>query len=169
MADRDLREFFKSAPLAIKARLLVIGALAIAVILTSSLMIVEIWKASVKFRGPHSADETPRAVAAVEPYSITYELRGLSLSLSDKSGMRSGHAQFNLVFDLPSAEAKRWCELNRAQMVHVILEEGARFSLEDFDSPRGYELFKKNLQEAFSKKFKEHAPRSVLLKDFSSH
>lgn len=162
-----LRQFFRSAPYTIKLRLMVVGLLAVAVVLTSSLMILEVWKAHARFRPVPKAH--PQRMVASEPFSQTYELRKVSLSLSDRSGRRSGYAQFTLVLDLPSPEARRWCELNRAQMIHVILEQGARFQLEDFDTPRGYELLKEALHSAFKERFAQHAPREILLKDFTSH
>ena len=167
--NTSLIQFFKSAPALIKARLVVIGLLAISVVATSGVVIGEIWKAQAKFRSFVPHQEPKRAVASTEPFSISYELRNVSLSLTDRNNRRSGYAQFTLVFDLPSPEARRWCELNRAQMIHTLLEEGAKFHLEDFDSPRGYELLKRSLTEAFENRFKEHAPRAILIKDFTTH
>jgi len=163
-------QFFKQATVPVKLRLGVIGLLAFSVVLTSSLMIMEIWKAHMRFRTPPvPSQNATRLIASVEPFSISYELRNVSLSLSDQNGRRSGYAQFTLVFDLPSPEARRWCELNRAQMIHVLLEEGARFHLEDFETPRGFELLKRALDGAYREKFKQNAPRAILVKDFTTH
>lgn len=165
----SLIQFFKSAPALIKARLVVIGLLAVSVVVTSGVVIGEIWKAQIKVRSFVPQREPKREVAAAEPFTIFYELRNVSLSLTDRNNRRSGYAQFTLVFDLATPEARRWCELNRAQMIHTLLEEGAKFHLEDFDSPRGYELLKRALTDAFEARFKEHAPRAILIKDFTTH
>lgn len=161
--------FIRKAPFKSKVKLIFIFALAMGTVVISC---TAIWKI---IRVQRLERVKPQAVAVVAPvpelteseaFRFKYELRKISLPLTDRAKHRMGVAQFSLVLDMPNFEAHHWMELNRAKLLTVTFDVGLRFNFEDFDAKGGLELFKKQLKEAYAEEFGAYAPRDIAFRDW---
>jgi len=138
------------------------------VLLCSGWIIIQLL--SVQKPSPHEVKVDPvaseREIAAAPSYTFTYELKDVSLPLTSRVKKKTSYAQFTLVFDLPDEASRRWMEVNRPQVMDVLLEVGHRFKLEDFQSPKGYDNLKKMLKAAYRQSFKSYSPREIVFKDW---
>lgn len=162
---------FKSAPGYLKVRMFVLVGMGCTVLLGSLLSIVWIWKAHRGLSATEEVLEHSRKFASHEPkeFEFAYEIKDMSMAVMNKKGTRTAYAQFTLMFDCPSADAKHVMELNRAKVIDGIFEVGGDFSLEDFQAPlaaKGFERFKSQLKARLTKQLKGEAPRNVVLKDW---
>lgn len=170
MAEESVVKFFRHAPSPARRKL---AALLGAACVTLSISFYCIFK--IATHDPRAVPEIDISHAAVPPaevlpdFTFTYELRPLSMPLTDRRHIRTAYAQFNLVFDLPSKDAIHHMELHRAKLVDVVLEVAGQFTIEDFQTPMGYETFKGTLKGRYRQLFGQFAPREIALRDWLLH
>jgi hypothetical protein len=114
--------------------------------------------------GRETARPTSRGNAA--PGAYTYELRGISIHLSDRHRLHSAYAQFSLLLDCPNQAAQHAMELNHAKLLDTVLQVGNRFYLEDLSDGTGLEAFKARLLAKLEERFRADAPRRIWVRDW---
>jgi flagellar basal body-associated protein FliL len=157
-------DFFRKAPLGPKIKVGFFGLMALGVMIGSGWSIFQLLRLQ-----PHKVTRAPAAVAPkkVEPFTYSYELADVSISLAAKSGKTVAHGQISLTMDLPSAEAKQWMELNRAKSLDTIYGVLEQFNSEDLQNNEGKTNFKNALLKAYAERFKTYAPRELALSQIS--
>ena len=172
MSHESFFGFFWKTTWRIKLRLFAVGLVAGAVFLCSAWVIAQLLGVQkvkpkpVLALVPALATHSQRAPASLPDYTFTYELRDVSLPLVGRNKRKVGYAQFTLVFDLRDEKSRRWMEVNRPQVMDVLLEVGHRFHFEDFQETKGYDKFKKQLKTAYREAFQAYYPREIVIKDW---
>ncbi|MBI4403863.1 MAG: hypothetical protein HY537_06875 [Deltaproteobacteria bacterium] len=149
-----------------KLRLLAIFCLAIATMCASATVIFHLIRIQKKPEPPEAV-LLKRKLSSVAPvFTYPFELRNLSLPFTNRTSSRMAYAQFTIVLDCPTEEAKHYMELNRAKVLDAIFEVGMNFFVEDFDTPEGYKKFKESLSQSLSAIFKAASPRRIDIQDW---
>lgn len=171
MQKESVLSFVKGAPSYVKARVFLLALSASVVLIVTTLTIAWIWKLH---RGPSLTEqvlEHSRQSASVEApaFSLSYEIKDMSMALMNKKGTRTAYAQFTLLFDCSNEECKHMLELHRAKIINGIFEVGGEFYTDDFSAPlakEGFEKFKGGIRSKLSEYFHSQAPREVVIKDW---
>lgn len=170
MQQEKLHTFFFRVPLPIKGRLILLASLAVLTLGTSTWSIYHILTADVSGPLPseiyESEIKSKAKVASVPEFTFPYELKPLTIALSDRKKLRSAYAQFALVFDCPSEESRARMALNRAKLMNTVNEVAGQFVLDDFAASTGFATFKGALQANYKTLFGKDAPRQIAVKDW---
>jgi len=167
-----LLSFFRRAPVLVKLKLLFLWVLGAAVAGFSAWVIFSIvtYHDDGTHAMPELADEKPTShESTAEPaaeFAYSYLLSPVAIALVDKRKVRTGYAQFNMVFDCPHEKCVREMELNRAKILNALNETAVQFNFEDFQSPAGFNRFKNAYRGALVELFHDNAPRSIVLRDW---
>lgn len=163
--------FFRRAPALIKLKLLFLWMLGAIVAATSGWIIFTI--VTFKDDGSHAMPALHEEAAAsaehgesVAEFTYSYLLSPVAIALVDRRKVRTGYAQFNMVFDCPNEKCVREMELNRARILNALNETAVQFNFEDFQSPAGFNRFKNAFRGALVELFHENAPRTIVLRDW---
>jgi flagellar basal body-associated protein FliL len=162
----------KNLPLRTKAWIWVLGACALLVLATTLFIFVQILRIQADRVGEvvNPEPEAPPPVHVEEhpasPFAESYELKGMSISLGNRNQTLAAYAEFNLLFDCPTKEAKHWMELNRASIRDSVYESALAFTLEDFSGPEGFTRLKKAILDGLKERFGGRTPREVVINDW---
>ncbi len=102
------------------------------------------------------------------PYTFRFELPNFSLSLPAVGG-RTAYAQFSLVLDCPTLEARRHLELNRARLRDTVLSASLPFGAAELKAAPGILAYKSRLLTELKSTFGPNAPRDLSLENFLVH
>lgn len=106
------------------------------------------------------------AKPAVALFQYPYEMKALSFALTDRRGVRTAYAQFAIVLDCPSEEARREIELRHAFILDLIQTVAGQFFVEDFATPKGLHSFKAAMLSSLRTHLRRNAPRSIAVRDW---
>ncbi len=130
--------FFKRVNFKIKLRIL---GLLFAGVLSTGACIVVITLILIGSRGSHphevAAGHERKLSGVANEFAYSYEIQNVAIPLFDRVKKRTAYAQFSLILDCPSEEAKRQMELNRAKLLDSIFEVALQFQISDFSTPSG--------------------------------
>ncbi len=152
--------FFWVSSLKIKFIVLLIVFTGLCVLVSSATAILFI----LHIQEPKVQAEIPKVKAL--PTDLVYEIRNLSFSVSDKMLIRNAYVQFVLSIQCRSEECLRQLELNRAKLIDLVYEVSSPFFIENFNTPRGMQDFKKLLFKAYVERFGKNAPEEINFKDW---
>jgi hypothetical protein len=111
-----------------------------------------------------------RKLASVAPdFTYPYEIKDMSIPLTNRKHTRSAFAQFTLILDCPSEEAKKSLIVNLPKVLDTILVVGSGLYVEDFAPPlseQGFARFKTEIKTSLSAYLQDHSPREILIKDW---
>lgn len=169
MSDPKFKDFLSSASPGVKFKAFAaLGAIPLTV-LTSAFLIKGIWYYYSGHK-PAAGTLAHREIAAEIPeFSITYEIKEMSVAFMNRPGTKTQYAQFTLVFDCPNEVCKKNMAVNRSKVLDHIFEVGADFYLEDLtgtNTAQGMTLFKAKVLEKLTKAFPHLAPKQVVFKDW---
>lgn len=160
--------FFRRVPAPVKLKLLSLWMLQLAVAAASVWVIFVI--VTYEDRGPAMPAAVPLSSftrdEAVPAFTYPFVLSSVAIPLVDKKALRTGYAQFSVVFDMPSPAAIREIELNRVKVLNALNEVAVQFNFEDFTTPSGFTRFKTAYLAALKGVFKENAPRTIAIRDW---
>lgn len=158
--------FFRRAPILIKLRLIFLFLLAIAIVASSSWTVYQI--ATAEDPGPYKGDISSETTSspAIQQFTYLYEMKDLSIALTDRRRLRTAYAQFALAFDCPSKDAQTMMGLHRAKILNTINEVAIQFTIDDFKTPLGLQTFKGALKANYKAIFRENAPREIVIRDW---
>ncbi len=152
---------------------IVLGLCAVTIFVTTLFIVIQILRIQIQNMGDVVAPAPePEAHAPVHheppaaPFTQTYELQGMTISLGNRNQTLAAYAEFDLVLDCPSKEAKHWMEINRASIRDAVYEATISFTVEDFGAPEGFARVKKSILAALKSRFGDKAPRDVTLRDW---
>lgn len=157
--------FFRQAPFKTKFKLTFLACLGISACVVSIWVIVQILLLQRPKEIPTVNERKPASTKPLQ-FAFSYEVKNVSLTITNTNNSRSGYAQFTLVFDMPNEDAKRWMVLNRARLLNMVYEVGGKFFIEDFQAVGGLDLFKQALQLALKGTFGVHSPQQVAITDW---
>ena len=124
----------------------------------------------ILFGAAHSDERHPSAhhelVRDVPEFSIKYEIKAMSIPLSNRIGSRSAYAQFTVVFDCPDEETKRQMTMQRAAIRSAIYEAAAGYRVESFQDPAGFTGFKKDIVQRILPLLQGHSPREIAFQNW---
>jgi len=143
-----------------------LSALGLGVMVGSSWIIVQVVK--VQWSAPAHKEEK-QVTHKAEPapsFSYSYELKNISIPLVDRSATRVAYAQFTLLLDCPTKKSRDSMTLHRAKLLDTIFEVASQFYVEDFQTPKGFENFKKKLIASYKKHFEILSPREIAIRDW---
>lgn len=177
MTNESLLKFFFRARLSVRLKLIALGWAACLTIATSSWLIFKILSYHPHQISKHQSNETesPKSInenghkPVVADYSFVYELKPLSFPITDRRKIRIAYVQLNVVFSMPSKEAIREMELNRAKLMDILLEVAGQFYIEDFNEPIGFETFKGTLLGRYREAFHQKSPTEIAIRDWLLH
>jgi len=151
----------------VKLKFTFIGLLAVTVVGGSSWAIFTLLRVQhFSFDREPAAKKPPPPPVVAQPFEYVYELKDISMQVSDRSGRRSGYIQFSLTLEMPNKEARHWMDLNRAKLISTVLDVGNRFFIEDFDRKDGIDKFKDKIAAAYSQQFNAYAPTGITIQDW---
>lgn len=163
----------KHLPLRTKAvvsALIVCGAV---ILVTTLFIVIQILRIQVDRVGDvvspeaeHHEAPPPPLSHPVDPFTQSYELQGMSISLGNRNQTLAAYAEFNLILDCPTKDSKRWMEMNRASIRDAVYEATVLFTVEDFSSGEGFSRMKKSIVETLKSRFGAHAPREVAIQNW---
>jgi hypothetical protein len=164
-------QFAKSASFGVKLKL---GAVMLVGLGATGFSAFVIWKIVAGQPGPvrkiavvePKAETTPTPAKDPDPFRYEYDLKKISMPLSDREGRRTGTAQFSVSLDLPTNQSLHWMELNRAKLLTITFDVGAHFTFEDLEAKGGLDKFKAQLESAYHDEFGVYAPNQVALRDW---
>lgn len=151
------------------------GSAAIAVVAGASLLVGRLVMVQVEARRelaahePVGESEQPTAPVPerdVEPFTYSFEVRGISIPLADRAATKIAYANFSLSLDCATPACKRAMELNRARLLDTLFETATRFYLEDLQGPEGLSPFKTAIVSDLRGAFGELSPREIAIRDW---
>ncbi len=163
---------WRRMPWSSQALLASLGVCAAVILVTTVFIIFQILRIQFTRVEEVVASETPTPVAdhAEEhegpPFSQSYEIQGMTISLANRNQTLAAFAEFNLVLDCPNPDSKRWMELNRAVVRDAVYESTVSFTVEEFSSAEGFSKIKKAILDELKKRFGKRAPRDIALRDW---
>jgi flagellar basal body-associated protein FliL len=164
---------FKKLPLRNRISLGILLASAVTIVFTTLLIIFMIIRIQfsrveevVSPEPTHEASAPEHHEPTTAPFTLSYELQGMSISLGNRNQTLSAYAEFTLVLDCPNKDSKRWMEMNRASIRDAVYESTIAFTVEDFSTPDGFARMKKSIVDTFKGRFGGHAPRDVAVRDW---
>jgi len=166
-AEERIWSFFRRAPVVVKAKLLSLWIMAALVVGFTGYVLFTIF--TFVDHGPVAHKKIPMPgdpQAPVAEFTYPYSLNPVAIALVDKRRVRTGYAQFALVFDCPNEKSVRTMELNRAKILNALNETAIQFTFEDFQGPSGFARFKTTYLNALKTLFGKDAPRTIALRDW---
>jgi len=153
-----------------KAKILFLCGCAFAIVAVSVTSLFLIFRSQKKPSLTEQVITKSRTLASFTPsFSYPYEIKDMSIPLTNYKHTRSAFAQFTLILDCPTEEAKKKMVAELPKLLDTILVVGSEFYVEDFSPPlaeKGFARFKSALRTAYAKYLGEDAPREVVLKDW---
>lgn len=177
MTNDSLFSFFRVAETRVKLKLvsyLSMAILAVAAAATSIVFIlgakhfIERNKVKKEATDTH-AIERIGIVRAEQEYSLTYEIKDMSIGFINRTGTRTAYAQFTILFDCETELCVKNLTLNRAKLLDAIYQVSGNYYIEDFVAPlvdEGMKRFKLALLEHIKKNLGGEAPRKIVFRDW---
>ena len=159
-------QFFRGTNRGNKAKLAGLAFLGIGVVIATAISVGFILKCNHAAVAIVTAEKSAEVVETVPSFAFPYEINDISVAVSSRDFSRTAYAQFSLVLDCPSAQARHLMELNRARLLDGIFEVSTDFRLEDLTHPGGLKHFKALLEKKYRKVFQDGAPRQIALNDW---
>lgn len=161
---------YEQASTADKAKVLILYGCAFAIVSVSVASLFLIFRSQKKPTLTEQVIAKSRTLASFSPsFSFPYEIKDMSIPLTNYKHTRSAFAQFTLILDCPTEEAKKKMVAELPKLLDTILVVGSEFYVEDFSPPlaeKGFARFKHSLRTAYSKYLSEDAPREIVIKDW---
>jgi flagellar basal body-associated protein FliL len=171
-SDREWSEIsqgYRRASWAGRARIWFYVSLAVLIATATVLSIIWVVGAAITPKAQPLA-ETAAPVAHAPPSqvgSFDYEVDNLNVTFGNAHHTRIAYAQFSLVVQCADAECLSWMKLNRASIRDAVFTVATRTNYEDFkNTAAGVETFKKAVLEEMKLRFRPHAPKSLLIRDW---
>ena len=160
--------FFRMASLAQRSKVFGLFLCGLMTIAVSTASIRWVWQTHL---GPEvePARSIPTPIPPVAPYVFPYEIKQVSMAISNEGGTRTAYAQFTLMLDCPNEDSQKLMVLNRAKLLDSIFEVGSTMTIEQFQgvkAPEAFAFFKKRLLEIYKGQFGDLAPREVVFRDW---
>lgn len=152
---------------------IVLGLCAVTIFITTVFIVVQILRIQWQNMGDAVAPEAPPPAEGhvsheppAPPFTQTYELQGMTISLGNRNQTLAAYAEFDLVLDCPNKASKHWMEINRASIRDAVYEATISFTVEDFGAPEGFARVKRAILAGLKSRFGDKAPRDVTLRDW---
>ncbi len=113
------------------------------------------------------ATEHHEPVNEGKAFDYPFEMRDVSMPLTDRRKARSAFAQFTIVFDCPTAESVAQMPAHRAKILDAILEAGTHMTTNDFGNRAGFDTFKMHLKVLLENRLGKIAPRDVVINSWA--
>jgi hypothetical protein len=153
-----------------RAKVVALLSCAVGVVLVTTVSLFLIIQAQRKPSLTEQVINKSRTLASFAPsYTYAYEIKDMSIPLTNKSHTRSAFAQFSLILDCPSEAAKKKMVTELPKLLDSILVVGSEFYVEDFQAPlaeKGFARFKDALRASYAKYLHEDTPREISIKDW---
>lgn len=170
MNQESFIHFFMRVRPAIKVKLTVVFLTAMVITFGSAASIYTILNANRKLTLTEEVLSKSRKLASEVPeYTYAYELKDISIPLTNRKHTRSAFAQFTLILDCPNEEAKKNLTAQLPKILDAILVVGSGYYVEDFTPPlaeTGFARFKTEIKTNLAAFLHSAAPREVVLKDW---
>lgn len=111
-----------------------------------------------------AADHPPETKA--HSFTHPYELKKMSIALTDAQGNAGTFAQFTLVLDCPSEASRHWIEVSRSMIRDAVYETASDFRVEHFSNTDGYSQFREHLLQTLRDRMGDQAPSGVSIEDW---
>lgn len=153
----------------VMAALIVCG---VVILVTTGFILIQIIRIQIARVGdavktePVEETHPPVVLSTVPPFTQSYELPGMSISLANRNQTLAAYAEFDLVLDCPNKESRAWMALNRASIRDAVFESTVAFTVEDFSTPEGFGRIKKAILQTLKERFGERAPRDAVIRDW---
>ncbi len=168
--------FFRVASVRIKLKLL--SYLSLALLAVASALTATVFILGAKYIKEYalkrelSAKKTVERIGIVraeQEYSLTYEVKDMSIGFINRTGSRTAYAQFTLLFDCETELCVKNLTLNRAKLLDAIYQVSGNYYIEDFTAPlvdEGMKRFKLAILDFLKKNIPGEPPRKVVFRDW---
>lgn len=170
---RRLSELWRASGWRGRVAASILGGFALAVIGGAGAIVTQLVQGQIEAHRRLAALEPPPDAAAeapapreVDPFTYTYEVKGVSVPLADRAATRITYATFSLSLDCASPGCRRAMEINRARVLNSLYETATKFYVEDFSGPEGLTPFKAAVSAGLRGAFGELAPRAIAIREW---